>query len=98
MEIVRQPNEEEMLALVAAVADESLTRDEVRQRKRGQSEEGQPGPSKPYTFKYRPPDQGFSLSLRFDREAVEPRELLSTLEGIVSELRKEIDKEGESNS
>ena len=99
MEIVRQRCEEDMLALVKAVASESLTRDEVRERKRGNGGAGASRPSgreRPFVFKYRPPNQGYSLSLRFEREDVAPRELLSTLEQIVTELRAEISKsEGE---
>ena len=93
MEIVRQATEEEMLALVEAVASERLTRDEVRERKRrngGNGGAGTTAAAKPYVFKYRPPNRGFSLSLRFDREVVETQELLATLEEIVAELKGQI--------
>lgn len=94
MEIVRQPSEEAMLALVEAVSKESLTRDDVRRLKRGKSTTAsdtsdESGP-KPYVFRYKPPDRGYSLNLKFDREVVAPEELLQTLESIVVELRQEI--------
>jgi ParB family chromosome partitioning protein len=93
MEIVRQESEEEMLALVDAVLSGSLTRDEVRELKRN------PGAStparddsrgRPYVFRYRPPNRDFQLSLRFERDVVEPRELLEILEQIVSDLKSQV--------
>lgn len=97
MEIVRQPTEEDMLALVEAVASEKLTRDQVRRRTRGVESEGEAAEKiRPFVFKYRPADRGFSLSLRFEREeAVEPAELLATLEEIVEQLRSEVGRDGE---
>lgn len=93
MEIVRQPDEEAMLALVAAVSDEQLTRDEVRERKRGGNESGLGSSrTRPFIFKYRPPNRDFTLSVKFERENVDPRELVTTLEAIVSELKQEISR------
>ncbi|MFN7966068.1 MAG: ParB/RepB/Spo0J family partition protein [Acidobacteriota bacterium] len=94
MEIVRQPDEASMLSLVAAVASESLTRDQVRERKRGANPGGpSTGSLKPqaFVFRYRPPNQDFTLSLRFEREAVEATELLSVLEKIVLDLRTQVE-------
>lgn len=95
MEIVRQPTEEDMLSLVAVVASESLTRDEVRERKRRSNGDGKGdgGRQRPYVFRYKPPGRGFSLSLRFERDVVEPAELLVTLEEIVEDLRKQVAEE-----
>lgn len=97
MEIVRQPTEEAMLALVEAVSNSQLTRDEVRELKRTT---GDPAGSqatlqrlRPYVFKYKPANRDFTLSLKFDREAVDPRELVDTLEAILAELRQEISTE-----
>lgn len=100
MEIVRQPDEASMLSLVAAVASESLTRDQVRERKRGAASATQSadGSAKlhPYVFRYRPPNQDFTLSLRFEREAVEATELLSVLETIVRDLRTQVEADSQS--
>lgn len=95
MEIVRQPDEQSMLALVAAVSSEQLTRDEVRERKRA-SEGAPPGPARwrPFVFKYRPPEHDFTLSLRFERDSVDPRELVNTLERILDDLREQIKRDG----
>ncbi len=97
MEIVRQPDEQSMLALVAAVSSEQLTRDEVRERKRA-NEGAPPGPARwrPFVFKYKPPEHDFTLSLRFERDQVDPRELLTTLERIIEDLRDQITRDGGS--
>lgn len=91
MEIVRQPDEATMLALVAAVSSESLTRDEVRERKKdaaGATNAVQR--LRPFVFRYKPRDRDFSLSLKFDRETVEPTDLIRTLEGIIADLRDDL--------
>ncbi len=95
MEIVRQPDEASMLALVHTVASEQLTRDEVRQLKRaapGADPRHGAVRARPYVFRYQPPNRGFMLSLRFEQEILDPRELLTTLEGIVDELRQELSR------
>lgn len=101
MEIVRQPDEASMLALIEAIERHGLTRDEVRLRKRSShptaAEAGSDGASaaaRPFVFRYKPKGRGFSMSLRFDgRDEVEPNELLRTLEGIVAELKDQIRSE-----
>ncbi len=93
MEIVRQPSEDEMMQLVEAVLSGSLTRDEVRELKKNPSSApaaGDPGRPRPYVFRYRPPNRDFQMSLRFDRELVEPDELLQILEQIVTDLKSQI--------
>ncbi len=91
MEIVRQPNEEAMLALVEAVASGNLSRDEVRELSKSTATGRAPSRAKPFVFRYKPENRGFSLALRFDDEKeVEPRELLTTLEEIVKDLKDQI--------
>ena len=96
MEIVRQESEEDMLALVDAVLSGSLTRDEVRELKRNPGVPAAPrdeSRSRPYVFRYRPPNRDFQLSLRFEREVVEPKELLEILEQIVTDLKAQVTEE-----
>ncbi|UCF69191.1 MAG: ParB/RepB/Spo0J family partition protein [Acidobacteriota bacterium] len=96
MEIVRQRSEAAMLALVRQIAEEELTRDEVRERKReGRRPERDAGEPRPYVFHYRPANREFALSLRFQQEVVEPRELLSVLREIVRDLEQQIDTGGD---
>lgn len=94
MEIVRQPSPRDMLALIRQVAEERLTRDEVRDRKRGRAvARSADREGRPFVFRYRPPDRDFTLSLKFDREVVPPEELLEVLEQIVSDLKQQIEEE-----
>ncbi|RMF77078.1 MAG: ParB/RepB/Spo0J family partition protein [Acidobacteria bacterium] len=90
MEIVRQESEQAMLELIEAIRRDGLTRDEVRERKRQGAPPRQEGARRPFVFRYEPPDQGFRISLRFEREQVEPQELLSALERVVEDLRRKL--------
>jgi ParB family chromosome partitioning protein len=97
MEIVRQPDEESMLELVRLVAEGRLPRDAVRDWTRQRSQEeartggGRSRRPRPFVFQYKPPEKGFSVRLRFeDQQDVAPEHLLSALEEIVSDLRREI--------
>lgn len=104
MEIVRQPDEESMLGLIEAITSDKLPRDAVRQLSRRRSgrtgEEPRPASRpRPFVFKYKPPNRGFSMSLKFDdREHVEPRTLLGALEEIVEDLKTEIAEQESSNT
>ncbi len=103
MEIVRQPDEETMLALVHAISRHKLTRDDVRNLKRDNNQRpNQDGADKPrrrpFVFRYRPPSKDFTLSLRFEKEVVEPTELLEVLEQIVADLRRQVEEERQGRS
>lgn len=91
MEIVRQRDEEAMLALIEAIAGEGLTRDQVRERKKGASQPPDSAKQRPFVFRYRPPNQDFTLSLKFERDQVDPVDLLAVLEKIVSDLRQQVE-------
>ena len=101
MEISRQPDEASMLALVEAISRDQLTRDDVRElkrennhaRTRGRTDRAKP---RPFVFRYRPPDRNFTLSLRFEKEVVEPRELVDILEQILADLRRQVEEESGS--
>jgi ParB family chromosome partitioning protein len=88
MEIVRQEDEEAMLALIEEIERHGLTRDQVRRRKKGgvEGSEGEARP-RPYVFRYQPPHRKVSVSLRFEEPEVEPKELLEALEEVVQDLR-----------
>lgn len=100
MEIVRQIDEEAMLALIADIQAHGLTRDEVRDRKRPAGEEETPAPARrrPYVFHFKPRDRGFSMSLRFDREDVPKQEVVKTLESVLEELRASIGEDGDGGT
>ena len=79
-------NEEEMIRLFEAVAEQGLSRDDLRLRApRGISKPRR----KPHVFKFRAPDQSYSLSLSFRKSTVEKDDLISALEEILGNLRAE---------
>ncbi len=103
MEIVRQPDEQTMLALVETIAQHKLTRDDVRNLKRDNnhragSQADRKTRRRPFVFRYRPPSKDFTLSLRFEKEVVEPRELLDVLEKIVADLRRQVQEDDPGTS
>jgi len=103
MEIVRQPDEQTMLALVETIAQHKLTRDDVRNLKRDTnhragSQADHKARRRPFVFRYRPPSKDFTLSLRFEKEVVEPRELLDVLEKIVADLRRQVQEDDPGTS
>jgi hypothetical protein len=98
MQIVRQPDEDSMMDLVQAVASDRLPRDAVRDWSRRRASEGagegtRARRPRPFVFQYKPPNKGFSVSLKFDEHRdVEPERLLGALEEVVAELREEVSK------
>ena len=82
-------SEEAMLALLDRVADQGLTRDDLRRAARRVSKRGpsKAARKKPYTFKFRDPDKTFSLSMSFRRSTVDRDDLIEALEAILKQVR-----------
>lgn len=86
LEIVRQPDTAKMTALVEQIANRgSVTREEVR-RQAAKPKRGRP---RAYVFTYKPTTKAFSLHLKFRKTEVERQEIITALENILEELRKE---------
>jgi len=85
LQIVRLDTTEEMHKLIDKIAGEGITRDEARRLKRPEA------PSRPrrYTFRYKPEDQAFNMSLTFNKPDVEPTELISVLRQLLKDLEAE---------
>lgn len=90
LQIVRQPDQEAMEALINVVGRERLTRDEARAvRKAGNqmpSREERPADVKPYVFRFRSPDHDFSIELRFRRAEVSNQEVIEALHITIANL------------
>jgi ParB family transcriptional regulator, chromosome partitioning protein len=90
LEVLKAGDEEQMIRLLEEVASQGLNRDDLRQRLRRPAAAS--GRKKPYTFKFRPPDKSFNLSLTFRQATVEKRDLIQALERILQELRQATDR------
>ena len=80
-------DEASMVALLERVAQQGLTRDDLRRVARGASAQKAVSRKKPYTFKFRAPDKTFNLSLNFRKSTVDRDDLIEALEQILEQVR-----------
>jgi len=82
LQIVRLDTTQEMHRLIDKIAGEGITRDEARRLNRPDT------PSRPrrYTFRYKPEDQTFQMSMTFNKPEVDPAELISVLRQLLKDL------------
>ena len=85
LQIVRQETPEKMTALLEKIASQGGT---TRQQLREATAKPKPGRPKAYVFAYRPPDKTFNLKLSFGRSRASKEDVISALEAILKELRK----------
>ncbi len=86
LQIVRQEAPEKMVALIEKMAAQGGA---TRQQLREAAAKPKAGRPKHYVFAYRPPSKLFNLKLSFGKARVNRDEVISALEGILRELRKE---------
>lgn len=93
LEVLKAETEEEMLALLERVAEQGLSRDDLRRETRGKTPRGaRRQRKKPFTFRFRDPDKTFNLSLSFRKSEVDREDLIGALEQILQELRESGDE------
>jgi len=85
LQIVRQETVEDMHRLIDRIAGEGITREEARQFKRPEGGARR----KQYTYRYRPEDGSFHLTLTFHKPEVERGELIRALQAILERLLSE---------
>lgn len=85
-EILKAEDEDEMIQLLERVANQGLSRDDLRRRTRRSNRSQR---RKPYKFTFKAPDKSFRLNLTFRRSTVEREDLISALEQILGQLREE---------
>ena len=85
LQIVRQETPEKMTALLEKIASQGGT---TRQQLREAVAKPKPGRPKAFVFAYRPPDKTFNLKLSFGRSRASKDDVISALEAILKELRK----------
>lgn len=87
LEIVRQPDDDSMRKMADEIVLKGLTRDDARASRRAYQEKGKSSP-KPYVFRYQPPGKEFKLEIQFHRSRVEPVELVSALQEVIKEVKR----------
>jgi ParB family chromosome partitioning protein len=84
LEILKAPSEGAMLALLDKVAQQGLSRDDLRRETRRKTR----GKRRPYVFKFKAPDKTYSLALTFRQATVERGDLIQALQSILDDLKK----------
>lgn len=91
-EIARLEGEDAMIQAVEQVAEQGLSRDDLREMSRERRASGDRRStssrrSKPHVFRFKAPDKRYSLSVSFRSSTVERRDLIHALEETLNELR-----------
>jgi ParB family transcriptional regulator, chromosome partitioning protein len=98
LQIVRQPNEKEMLALIERLQETGATRAVARKIARDSRPKGSSRRAGPFVFHYKPPDKTLDLKLKFRRSSVTTDEIIGALQKIIEDLlSKREDASGESD-
>jgi len=84
LQIARQANHDLMAKMIDEIGRSGLTRDEVRKLKH--DEKKGPGRPRGFVFHFRPPDNKFSLNLKFRRSEVSKDEIIQTLRELLDQL------------
>ncbi|MGH9748924.1 MAG: ParB/RepB/Spo0J family partition protein [Candidatus Polarisedimenticolia bacterium] len=84
LQIARQTSREAMERIIEEIKVSGLTRDEVRKIK--DDEKKGPGRPRGFVFHFRPPDNKFTLNLKFKRSEVSKGEIVSTLRELIEKL------------
>jgi ParB family chromosome partitioning protein len=87
---LRGPTEDQV-ALLERVASERLSRSDLREetKKQGKTRQGRRKDRADPVFTFKDPEKTFSLSVRFRKSTVERKDLISALESILEDLRRE---------
>jgi ParB family chromosome partitioning protein len=87
LQIVRLGDPSKMIAMVERIAREgNATRAILRKETAAKPQRGRP---RAYVFNYRPPTKAFKLHLSFAKSQVDRKEIISALEAIIQDLRKQ---------
>ena len=87
LQIVRLGDPAKMIAMVERIAREgNATREKLRKETAAKPQRGRP---RAYVFNYRPPTKAFKLHLSFAKSQVDRKEIISALEAIIQDLRKQ---------
>jgi ParB family chromosome partitioning protein len=79
LQLVRQPDDDSMRRLAKQMTSQGLNRESVREVRRQEAGPRIVPESKPFTFRYAPPEKEFSLEIKFRKSAVSEREVADAL-------------------
>jgi ParB family transcriptional regulator, chromosome partitioning protein len=85
LQIVRQGDMQKMLALVEKITSQGTTRDQLRK----EADKPKAGRPKSFVFAFRPQTKAFNLRLQFNKRNASKDEVISALEEIIRELKKD---------
>ncbi len=85
LQVVRQGDPQKMLALVEKITSQGATREQLRK----DAEKPKAGRPKAFVFAFRPPTKAFNLRLQFNKRNASKDEVISALEEILRELKKQ---------
>jgi len=89
LQIVRQQSPQKMVALIEQLTRDGRTATREEARKAVAAKPAKPGRPKAFVFQYRPEAKTFNLRLQFRKSNVDRAEVISTLEAIIDELRRQ---------
>ena len=84
LQIVRQADQQKMIALVERLAGQGTATREAARRETARPKAGRP---KYFVFAFKPSTRSFDLRLSFKKSRVEKDEIITALENIIKELR-----------
>jgi ParB family chromosome partitioning protein len=89
LELLKEKTEPQMMHLLERISRQGLNRDDLRREQKKDRRFRGANRRTPYVFKFRAPDKTFNLSLSFRQATVERSDLISALESILEQLRRE---------
>ena len=92
LEVMKADSEDEMIRLVERIAHQGLTRSGLRKELKKPSQTKASQRPKPYTFKFKSPENNYSLALSFRQSTVDQEDLIHALEEILEKLRTEAEE------
>lgn len=88
LQVVRQQDPQKMVAFIERLTREGSGAPVTREQARKVAAKPKPGRPKAFIFQYRPPAKTFNLRLQFKKSDVDKTEVISALEAIIEDLRK----------
>lgn len=88
LQVVRQQDPQKMVAFIERLTREGSGAPVTREQARKVAAKPKPGRPKAFIFQYRPPAKTFNLRLQFKKSDVDKAEVISALEAIIEDLRK----------